>query len=160
MYAAESLHLLVGRPRQLEGIENSPLLVLRSHVGMDRDSGGAGPGEHGHTFVSTHEKSRLKFVQFPPGHSFELPANVPVPFKAVRPAADFGDIADAEAGDKGIERVSGKIQVGHPVQEFLLPALVFAIDFGIAGGIDDGHTADAARFRVGFLAVLVGREVL
>ena len=78
----------------------------------------------------------------------------------MRPAADFGDIAHAEAGDEGIERIPGKIQVRHPVQQFLLPALILAVDFGIAGGIDDGHAADAAGFGVGLLAVLVNRKML
>ena len=38
MDAAEGLHLLVGRPRQLEGIEDTPLLVFGGHIGMDADS--------------------------------------------------------------------------------------------------------------------------
>ena len=41
-------------------------------------------------------------------HAVELAANVFVAFKTVRPAADFGDVTDAEAGDQCIERISGE----------------------------------------------------
>ena len=86
---------------------------------MDADSGGAGTGKHGDTFASPLKEPRLIFVEFPPRHAVELAADVFVAFKTVRPAADFGDIAHAEAGDEGVERIPWKVQVGHPVQQFL-----------------------------------------
>ena len=57
MDAAESLHLLVGRPGKLEGIEDPPLLILGGHVGVDADSGGAGPGKHGNSFAYPFERA-------------------------------------------------------------------------------------------------------
>ena len=106
------------------------------------------------------KEPRLVLVEFPPGHAVELAADVFVAFKTVRPAADFGDIAHAEAGDEGIERIPWKIQVRHPVQQFLLPALILAVDFGIAGGIDNGDAADAASLGVGLFLVLEERKML
>ena len=109
MDAAKSLHLLVGRPGELEGVEDSPLLILGSHVGMHADSGGAGSGDYDNVFASPLKKPRLVLVEFSPRHAVELAADIFVAFKAVRPPADFGDIADAEAGDEGIERIPWKI---------------------------------------------------
>ena len=106
------------------------------------------------------KEPRLVLVEFPPRHAVELAADVFVAFKTVRPAADFGDIAHAEAGDEGIERIPWKIQVRHPVQQFLLPALILAVDFGISGGIDDGDAAHAAGFGVGLFLVLEERKML
>src|SRR5271165_6390344 len=99
MDAAESLHLLVGRPGKLEGIEDPPLLILGGYVGMDADSGRAGPREHGYSFAASLKEPGLVLVEFPPWHAVELAADVFIAFKAVRPAADFGDVADAEAAD-------------------------------------------------------------
>ena len=127
---------------------------------MYADSGGTGTGEHGHSFASPLKEPRLVLVEFPPRHAVELAADVLIAFKTVRPAADFGNITHAEAGDEGVERIPWKIQVRHPVQQFLLPALILAIDFGISGGIDDGDAAYATGCGISLFLVLEERKML